>query len=381
MIYLDNIHAQRPLRSAIQAMIPYLEESYGVPLQPHRMGQELFPAMEQAYRTIYDFFHAKESDLFVFTSSGQEAVSQVMHSVFHEVYKKTGKNHFVVSQIAEAAAVLSASRFEEEGCVLQMCPLSSQGYIVREGLLESITPRTALVSVPSACALTGVVQPLSDIAALCQERGILLHVDVTHSIGKQLLDLDILQANFITFNGDQIGAPRGTGGLFVRGASIIPLICGEDEGVRFRGGALHIGLLMGLSQALSEMKEKEMLYCLEVARLRDAFEALIMQKIPEAVVLYADQERLPHISCIAFPKVRNELLLFALNRKQLFASMGGGTFQQIELVLQASKLDRFLAQAAITCSLSQETTESEITRAVQIIEEAYNRLKRLAKAL
>ncbi len=381
MIYLDTIAAQRPYRSVVQAMIPYLEESFGSPLQPHKMGQELFASMELSYKAVFDFFRAQTSDRFVLTSSGQEAISQVAYSLFYEVIKNTGKNHCLVSAISEAAAVHAFGRLEEDGCVLTMCPLSKHGYIEVDAVAEAITPRTAILSLPSASALTGVVQPLRDIASLCRERGVLLHVDVTHAIGKQVVDLDDLGANYITWNGEQIGAPKGIGGLFSKNAPLIPLISGEDELARVRGGSLNVAALAALAQALREAKEREMLYCTEIARLRDHFEALCVEKIPEAQVLFTDEERLPHISSIVFPYVKNELLLFALNRKQLFASIGGASFQHIELVLEASQISRTRSQCALTFSLSHDTTESDVDKACHIIMEAYSRLRRLSKDL
>src|SRR5207302_1764648 len=118
---------------------------------------------------------------------------------------------------------------EEEGCRSQMAHVSTTGYITSDAIIDAITPRTCLVSLQLSAPLIGVIQPLTEIVALCKQRALLLHVDVTHAIGKIFIDFDDLGANFVTFNGDQLQAPKGTGGVFARGAQLLPLIHGEEE--------------------------------------------------------------------------------------------------------------------------------------------------------
>lgn len=380
-IFLDNITTCRPSETVIHAMMPFFTDYYGLPIMPHGMGEELLPHLKKSYQALYKLVAAKETDLFVFTSSGAEAIAQVIHSVYREVSRRTGKVHFVVSQIGEAAPLLALSKLEEEGCSFDMAKVSNEGYVTLEALSEAITPRTALVSLPLVCALTGVVQPISEIAELCKKRGILLHVDVTHAIGKLFIDIEELHAHFITFNGEQIHAPKGTGALFCRESSLVPLISGEEEEKRLRGGSLNMPCLVGFGQAAIEAEENRTIYCTEVARLRSRFEQAILEKYPEAILFFKDQERAPHITSIAFPGVRNEALLYVLSRKKIFANSGGGPFQQIEKVLEAAGVTRHIAECALSFSLSKEIVEQEIDQAVVTITEAAKKLRRLSKAL
>lgn len=381
MIYLDNITTTKPSQAAIFAMLPFFQEAYGSVLQPHQMGQELIPSLEKYYRSLYALLLAKESDTFVFTSSGAESISQVIHSVYRTVVRQTGKNHFVTSPLEEAATVYAITKLNDDGVVLQMAKATPSGKVSLDTISEAITPRTALISLSWACALTGVVQPVREIAALCKQRGILFHVDVTHALGKLYGNIDDIGANYTTFNGEQLHAPKGTGGLFVRGAGICSLISGEDEGTRYRGGPLNVALLASLAQAAVEAEQSKNLYCTEVARLRDKLERGITAIYPDAICLFQDEERLPHISVMSFPGIRNEALLFALNQKKLFASMGGGQFQSIDRILEACSVDHATAQCALTFSLSKDTTDADIDRAVEIIADTAKRLKRLSRAL
>ena len=118
--------------------------------------------------------------------------------------------------------------------------------------------------------------------------------------------------------------------------------------------------------------------CTEVARLRDLFEFEITSQIKNAKVFFQNQERLPHVSAIAFPGIANEALLFALNRKGVYASIGGGNFQQIGLLLIASEVDETVAHSALNFSFSRETSEDDVSCAVDIIKECVSKLRKIS---
>lgn len=372
-IYLDNITTTKPSERAIRAALPYWEHVGTM--------QEHYVAIDTAVQAIYELFERPQDDRFIFTSSSAEAVSQLVASLLRDKVRQSGKNHFVVSNVSEAPAIFAISHLEDEPCFLQMAKVSSSGYLGLDALIEAVSIRTVLVSLPFACALTGVIQPLEEIAALCKKRGILLHVDATHAVGKWPLD-QLQLADFVTFNGEQVHAPSGTGGLFAKhGIPIFPLIAGEEEEVRLRGGPLNVPLLVALGEASREAKESFNLYCTEVARLRALLEERVVAGYPEAEVLFQDEVRLPHVSAITFPGIHSELFAFALNRKGVFACMGGGPFQKMEHVLVASGVEKLKSQCALSFSLSKETQESEIEAASQIIVDTAKRMGRIAKGL
>lgn len=381
-IYLDNSMTTRPSERTVAAMHPFFTEMWGSPSAPHQKGQELYPAIEESLKSIYYLIGAEETDEFIFTSSGAEAINQVILSTYFDVTRATGKNQFITSHINEAPAIMSIGRLEKIGCVAKMPNANSQGMITAAAIAENITPRTALVSLSWANGLTGVINPVSDIATLCHERGIRFHLDATHVLGKLFYELDDVGAHFITFNGDQIHAPKGTGGLYIKqGIQCSPFIVGGVEQAGHRAGSINVPALVGLGQAAAEALDCQDLLCTEVARLRDKLELGIMTEFPDAFPFFQDQERLPHCTAIAFPGIINEAMLYALNRKNVYASIGGGSFQQIGLVLAACGVQDRLAKTALSFSLSRETTEDEVDRAIAIIGETARRLAKVSAKL
>lgn len=381
-IYLDNSMTTCPSEKAVCKMLPFLTDMWGSPSSPHQKGQEIFPAIEESLRSIYALLGANDGDGFVFTSSGAEAVNHAIFSTYYDITRSTGKNQFITSFLEEAPMLMSVSRLEQMGCVGKMVHPDKKGMITAQAIIEAMTPRTAMVSLSWANGLTGVINPIADIAAVCEERGVRLHIDATHVLGKLFFNLEDIGADFISFNGDNLHAPKGTGGLYIKsGITCSPFIVGGLEQAGHRAGSFNIPGLMALGCAAKEAMETRDFLCTEVARLRDKLEEGILAEVSDTVVFYRDQERLPHCTTIAFPGIINEALLFALNRKNVFASIGGGSFQQIGLILSAAGISESLAKTSIGFSLSRTTTEDEIDRAIMIIAEAVKRLRKASNEL
>lgn len=375
-IYLDNSMTTRPSDKAVAAMLPFFTERWGTPSAPHQKGQELYPAIAESLKAIYAMIGAKEGDDFIFTSSGAEAVNHVIMSAYHDITRNTGKNHFVTSKIDEAPAIMAIGRLEQMGCVGKMVLANKQGVIEAQAIADSISPRTAMVSLSWANALTGVINPVSEISEICKERGILFHLDVTHVLGKLYYKLEDVGADIITFNGDNLHAPKGTGGIHIReGLHCSPFILGGIEQAGHRAGSYSVAGLVALGVAANELVDCRDMLCTETARLRDRLESGLLEALPDAQPCFRDHERIPNGTAIMFPGVSNEALLYVLNKKGVYASIGGGTFQQIALILAASGVEEMLAQTAINFTLSRETTEEEIDRAVVIIVEAVKKLR------
>lgn len=378
-IYLDNHTTTRPSEQAISKMLPFLTERWGVPSAPHLVGQQLYPAIEEALKGLYALLGARETDEVIFTSSSAEGINQVILSTYFDVTIHTGKNQFITSVIDEAPAIMAIGRLEHLSCVGKMAQADSQGRVTAQTIAEAMTPRTALVSIAWANGLTGVINPIQEIADVCKERGVLLHLDASHVLGKMFVEWEEVPAHFLTFNGDSFHAPSGTGGLFIRsGVKCSPLILGGVEQGGHRAGSYGVGGLAALGQAAREAIDARDYMCTEVARLRGKLEKGILSTVPDAVIFFQDQERLPNCTAIGFPGVANEPLLYLLNRRGIYASIGGGTYQQLGLVLAASGIDPVLAHTAISFSLSRETTEDEIDRAVVGIAESVANLRKIS---
>jgi cysteine desulfurase len=320
LIYLDNSSTARPSEKAVSAMMPYWTTHWGTPTTPHPKGQELYPALTEYYQMLYACIGAKENDQVILTSSGAEAVNHVIASVYRDVTLATGKNQFLTSKADEASSIMAISHLEPFGCVGKMIEVNGQGIATAQAVADCLSPRTALVSLSWANGLTGVIQPVAEIAELCRQRGVRLHLDATHIMGKLFYELEEIQPDYLTFNGEQLHGPKGTGMLYIKqGIHCSPFIFGSADQGGMRAGGLNMPGLAGLAIAVQETLESRDLLCTETARLRNQLEQGILKGFPQAKICFKEQERLPHCTTLLFPGIANEALLFILNRRGALA--------------------------------------------------------------
>lgn len=376
MIYLDNHSASRPCTPALERMAASLQENWGAAFAPHRFGQQLLAEAAPAYEAIYDSFRADKKETFILTSSGAEAVAQVLWSVFTEVSRKEGKAHFIASGLEDAPTMQNLKRLEELGCYAKIAPVDEQGQIDVAELEKLINPRTALISVTLAQGLTGVVQPIDEIAKLAREKGVLLHADASYAVGKMELSFSDSGIDYLTFSGDRIHSVKSSGGLFVKaGRPLVPLILGGTEQGGLRGGAFDLPSLCALAAALQQSSLFLDRMGLEAVRLRDLLESEILRRIPDAKVWFSESLRLPNTSAICFPNIHQEALLYVLNRKGIYASMGGAYCQHLNRLLTQSKISEKEAVSSLSFALSRMTTEEEVVSAAKGICDAVLRLR------
>lgn len=328
--------------------------------------------IEEAYSALYNLVEAKKEDHFIFTSSGAEGVNHAVFAAYLDITRKTGKNHFVSGSLDEAPSIMAMSRLSEFGCVYEMAPANRQGVVTVQAVAETLTPRTAMVSLSWANGLTGVIQPVAEIAELCRERGILFHVDATHVLGKGYYTLESSGADLLTFD----GLP-GTGGLFIRdGIEISPFILGGSEQAHMRAGTVNLSSLAALAQSAKEMVRFRDHVCMETARLRNRFEEIVGRG------LFSEQERLPHISAHIFSGATSDALLYMLNRRGVEnASFGGNRFQHLMHILQACGIEGSDIHCGLSFFFSRETTEEEVEKIAERTLEIVEHLRRLSHEL
>jgi len=325
---------------------------------------------------ISRLFKPERDDTFVFTSSGAEAINQVLFSVFLALARGEGKSHFITSAIEDAPTMQMMKRLEDLGCFVKIVPTHSDGTIDLEKLEELITPRTALISITMAQGLTGVIQPVEEIARIAKKKGVLLHIDGTHTAGKFDFSLQEIGADYFTFAGDRIHSVVGSGGLFARkGAPLAPLILG---GKSLRGGNTDTSGILSLCAAADQSILFLDTMTLEVARLRDFFEKEILRLIPGAQALFKKSLRLPNTTVISFPHVHQEALSILLKRKKIETLIGGNEMQHLYSLLIASDIDPVLAASSISFSLSRMTTEEDLLKATLAIQEGVLFLQNIA---
>lgn len=370
-IYLDNSLAARPSDRALSEMFSLMQKKWGSPIAPHSFGQSLYPLIEKGYRSLYQLIGASEEDTIIFTASGAEAVNLAIFSTFERVCLTSGRNQILFGSNSEAPAMMACESLRERECVVQQVNANEDGIITVDAVADLLTPRTALLSLSWADGLTGLIQPVVEIGELCKERGVIFHLDATHVLGKLHFSLEDIGADLISWGGEPLHAPPGCGALWIKGdPAPIPLIHGGAQQGGWRAGSLNVPALAAFGIACEEALEARDLLATHISQLKYIFEKRLLEEVEGAEVFFHTSHRLPHCTTLSFKGVLNEALLFYLDQCGIYASIGGGGFQQLSYVLKGG-------DTAISFSFSRETTEDEVHSAVDMIAKCVDKLQRM----
>jgi len=338
--------------------------------------KETLEEAEVALTALFDLVSAdKKRDLFVVTSGVEEACSQIVAT--HLLNPK--KNHLIALETDMAPIYLALLEAQEKHkAELSFLKPEKDGTLSPDELQEAITDKTALICLSAISPLIGTQHNLDEIAQIAHKRGVLVHVDVGAGASTAPYCLATTRADFLTFDGQDIGSIPGSGALFVANhAPLEPLIWGHKCHERYRGGPLNVPALVALGAAAKKTKVDLVQTSLEVARLKNLFESELQKRLPQVMIVCGKEKRIASLSTVIFPKIKNELLLFALAQRKLFASIGGGRYQNIDTILEATGIERHLAMCTISFCFSLPFGDGDVQDAVERIVQTYTALKEL----
>lgn len=364
-IYLDNSAMTRPSDYVIQQMGPFFKRHWRAEAAPYVVGKEPFASLRRSVASVRTLIGAAPDDAVFFASSAAAALNQFcQHTYLHRMVT-SGCNQILTTALEERPLRRVLDGWERGGCAIKEIALNEAGQVTVAALEEALSPRTGLVSLAWANSASGVVHPIGDLAALCRQRGVWLHVDVTSILGKQYFQWRDFPIDALTFDGDRLHGPRGAGALLVRQRCQLQ----EEPAVAFNPAAV-----VGLGVACEEAEAQLDHVALEIARLRSLFEEGLVAGC-RAEVLFADAERVPHITLIAFPGLSAELLAFHLKAEGIEVGVGEVRYPSLRGLLSSLRIPPAKARSALSFGLSYLTTEKEIKQAIGTIVDRVNRCR------
>lgn len=374
MIYLDYNATTPVCQPARDAMLPYLERFFGNPSSIHKAGREARAAIDNARDKIAGLVRAKPHEI-VFTGGGTEACNLAVLGLTR--CSSLGRGHVISTKTEHHAVLHAIEHLENTGaCDVTWLDVSSEGLIDLDQLADSIRADTRLVSIMTANNETGVIQPISQISAICRSKGVLFHSDMVQSFGKVAIDLSLVDA--ASFAAHKFYGPKGVGFLYLRsGLSVQPMTFGGAHETQRRAGTENVPGIAGMAAsaefALSECELEQA----RQAKLRDQLWKGITEAVPEARLNGNVEARLANTLNVSFLGVDSEMLLIALDLKGVCASSGSACMVgsvSASHVLLAMGLPVERARSAGRFSLGKQTTVEEISSAAAIIAQVVNRI-------
>ena len=375
-IYADNAATTRMSRTAIEAMLPYMENVYGNPSSLYSIGQEAKEALEQAREEVAAVIHADPKEI-LFTSGGSEADNQALRSAA-EIGKRKGKKHIISSAFEHHAILHTLQRLEKEGFEVTLLPVHENG-IVDVGELEAaIREDTCLVTIMTANNEIGTIQPVAEIGAVCKKRGVLFHTDAVQAVGHLPIDVKAMNIDMLSASAHKFHGPKGVGFLYARkGIALTNLIEGGAQEKGKRAGTENVPGIMAMAAALKEAAANLEKNADHQKVLRDRLIRGLLE-IPHSALNGDAQKRLPGNANFCFEGIEGESLLLLLDDKGISASSGSactsGSLDPSHVLLAIGRVHD-VAHGSLRLSLGEEITEEEVDYLIRSVKEVVEYLR------
>lgn len=313
LIYLDNQATTPTDPRVLDAMLPFLGvNSVGNPHSEHVAGRRAELAVEKARAEVAKLIGARPEEV-IFTSGATEANNLALQGIARSPQRRG--NHVVTCPTEHTCVLEAVSYLGRQGSRVEMLPINSSGLVDVEHLNAVIRDDTALVSIMMANNEIGVVQPIGEIAAICQSQGVVFHSDAAQAVGKIPVDVKALGVDLVSLSGHKLYAPIGIGALYISDECPVipePISFGGGQERGIRSGTISPVLCVALGAAAA-IAERELAAGAEMAaRLRARFLEIVFARIPDVRINGDQRSRLPGNLSLTFPGVDADRLVGAV---------------------------------------------------------------------
>ena len=367
-IYVDNAATTKLSDTALKAMLPLMQETYGNPSSLHHVGQTAKEHLEDARERVAKCLGAQPNEIY-FTSGGSEADNQAILTAA-KLGARKGKKHIISSKFEHHAVLHTLDQLKLQGYEITLLDVYKEGIVRVEDVAAAIREDTALVTIMTANNEVGTIQPIAEIGALCKEKGVLFHTDAVQAVGHIPVDVNQLNVDMLSVSAHKFHGPKGVGVLYCRkGIPLQNLIHGGAQERNKRAGTENTFAIAGMAAALEEAVanlDKNSAY---VSALRDK----IINGVADIEKSFVNGDltnRLPGTVNMCFEGIEGESLLLLLDQDGICASSGSactsGSLDPSHVLL-AMGVPVAVAHGSLRISLSEYNTEEEVDRIIDSI--------------
>lgn len=351
-------------------MQPFWATHFMLPGQEHPQASAVGEALQHARECVAMLVGCEPFEL-VFTSGGTESNNLgILGALNH-----ADQGHVLVSAVEHDSVMLAAESLQRRDWNVEIVPCDQHGLIDPSDVAARMRDETKLVCAQLASGVTGVLQPVREIADVCHDRGVHLHCDATQAFGKMPVDICSLRADTVSVCGHRIYGPKGSGAIYVRkGLGLSPIMHGEPREMGLRPGSENTPAIIGFGAAANLAAR-----CCEDAadnlcELRDRFVAGLQSALQDEVtVVGEDAPRLPNTVAIELPVNAQQIQRFA---RELVMATAQSDTPPDEITRTLSAIGKSGSQIARTLrvSLGWTTSREQVDRSVSLIAEAADTL-------
>lgn len=378
-IYFDNAATTKVFPEVLNVMQEVMEITYGNPSAKHRKGMEAENKIKEAQEIIAGTLKVKPKEIF-FTSGGTESNNTAIIGTAMANQRK-GK-HLITTKIEHASVYEPFYHLEDIGFRVTYLDVDEKGLIDLDQLREAIGQDTILVSCMMVNNEIGAVEPIEEIGAIikAQNPETLFHVDAIQAYGKEKILPNGMKIDLLSMSGHKIHGPKGVGFLYVKeGTKIQPIIFGGGQQKGIRSGTENVPGIAGLGCACKLMVEHNYENAEKIRAVKDYF----LEQIQQIDGIKDNSGMAPHVASISFKGLRSEVLLHALEDKEIYVSSGSACSsnkkQAVSGTLNAIHLSDDYKDGTLRFSFSVENTKEEVDETMEALKELVPMLRKFVR--
>ena len=363
LAYFDHAATTPMVEPAITALNNQLKK-LGNASSLHSAGRSVRKDLEQGREEIALAIDCAPSEV-IFTASGTEANNLAIKGLFWKGAKDNKK--VIITSTFEHHAVMDPIIWlaEHEGAQIVGIKVDRKGFIDLTELKEAVEKHKGEVALISIMHSNNEVGTIEDIAQIVKIAGdIPVHSDCVQSFGKVDLSFKKIGVTAATVSAHKVGGPLGVAALILkRGLDIEPILHGGGQERDIRSGTFNapgiVAFAAAATDAVANKKERD----IKIRQLKQELINTIKKNVSD-IWVNGDQENcLPGIVSITFPKTDSEGLLLLLDAEGIACSTGSACsagVQRPSHVLLAMGLTEDETTSTLRFSLSYTNTVNEI---------------------
>jgi cysteine desulfurase len=373
--YLDHA-ASTPMRAqAVEAMLPYFTELYANASGSHRFARQARQAVDEARDVVARVAGCHPNEV-VFTGCGTESDNM---AVLGAIARHQGvavcpavEHHavlHVVEQLGDRGRIVGVDRF---------------GRVDLDELAATLdaAPEVAVVSVMAVNNEVGTITDMAAVAEIVRRHApnALLHTDAVQA--PCWLDLRDLtpHVDLLSLSAHKFGGPKGVGVLIERGGpKVDPLIVGGGQERERRSGTHNTAGIVAAAVALELTDRERSGENVRLGRLRDDLVGALDARIDGVIETVPSEHKVAGSAHVCIAGIESEALLYLLDEAGVCASAASACASgamEPSHVLAAMGIDRRTALGSLRLSLGHTTTVTDVERAVDVIGNAVDQLRR-----
>lgn len=380
--YFDNSATTRCTQAAVDVMQKALLEDYGNPSSLHMKGVTAENYIKTATAQIAKILKVSEKEI-LFTSGGTESNNLAL--IGTAIANQRAGRHIITTAIEHASVYNPLIFLEEQGYEVTYLPVDHEGRISLDELEAAVREDTILVSMMHVNNEIGTIEPVEEAAARVHAKNprTLFHVDAIQSFGKLRIYPKRMGIDLLSVSGHKIHGPKGVGFLYIKDKTKIrPIIHGGGQQRDMRSGTENVPGIAGIGVAAVQIYEN---FDEKIDALYELREYLVagMQAFDGVTINGASgRAAAPHIVSVSFAGIRAEVLLHALEDRQIYVSTGSACSSNhpaISGTLKAIGVKPELLDATVRFSLSVDSTKEEADYVLAQLAELLPQLRRFRR--